>query len=165
MQIDPQRIAVVIGKNGSVKKELEKKFETRIDIDSKTGNVKLVAQDSLNIFVLRNIIKAIGQGHNPLSAFLLEDDFYVIDEVDIKDFVSKDKIRKYKGRVIGQKGSVRRAVQEITSCDMVINETVVSFIGTFENCQVLREALEMLLKGCSHAKFYGYLERNKKSIY
>ena len=66
-------------------------------------------------------------------------------------------------RIIGKDGSTRKAIEEITKCNLSIKDSFVSVVGPYENVQLIHEALEMLIKGSSHKSFYSYLERNKSA--
>jgi len=159
--INDNRIAPLIGKEGKTKKKLEKKFKSKLNVDSKNGKVEIESKNALYSYVLKNIVIAINYGHNPENAMLLEDENYVFDLISISDYVKKDKIKKVLGRVIGQNGIVRKMVYEITRCYLVVDENNVSFIGPYENAHLLREGLIMLIKGAPHKAFYSYLERNR----
>ncbi len=162
--IDPDRIGSVIGRKGRTKRFLEREFDCKIKVDSNSGRVEVVGDDFVNEYVLWTIINAISFGHNPDEALLLENEYVAHDFIDLKEYVKKDKIGSVLGRVIGRNGSVRRIVEEITGCDVVVHKHYISFIGPFENTYVLREAFIKLIKGASHSSFYRYLERNKKDV-
>jgi len=159
--INKDRIGPVIGKKGKTKKYLEKEFNCKINVNSETGEIRILGADALNQFVLKNIINAVGLGHNPENAMILMDENYVIDIIDLKDYVRKDRVKKVAGRIIGRNGSSKRAIEEITGCFLSVDDNYVSFIGIYENVHLIREALEMLIKGASHKSFYRYLEKNK----
>ncbi len=160
--LEPTRIPVFIGKEGSVKEKLEKEFESKIEVDSKTGEVEVISENAINSFVLGHIIEAINLGHNPENTFYLKDEHYVFDIIDVKPLVRDSKrLTSVMGRIIGKEGSTRKAIEEITKCDLAISDSIVSVIGPFENVQLVHEALDMLIKGASHKSIYSYLERNK----
>lgn len=160
--LEKDRIPVFIGKEGVQKKEFEEKFNCSIEINSETGEVLVDSEDALSNFILSNIVAAINYGHSPRSAIQLEDENNVLDVIDIKTQVrDSHRLKSVLGRVIGKNGSTREVIEQITKCNVAVKDHYVSVIGSFENVQLVHEALEMLIQGASHKSFYSYLERNK----
>lgn len=160
--LEKDRIPVFIGKEGSQKKEFEKKFECKIDIDSKTGEVLVDGENSLSNFILSNVVHAINYGHSPRAAMELEDENVVLDVIDMKQMVKDHtRLKIVIGRVIGKEGSTRKLIEEITKCSISVKDHYVSAIGPYENTMLVHEALEMLIGGASHKSFYSFLERNR----
>lgn len=58
-KIDPSKIFAVIGKSGSVIKDIIEKFEVAIDLDKDTGNVKITGKEQKNIYDAGEYIKNI----------------------------------------------------------------------------------------------------------
>ena len=71
IKIPKQRIAVLIGKAGSVKKKLEEDTNTKISVDSEEGEVFVKGEDAISLYNTNQIITAIGRGFNPEIAELL----------------------------------------------------------------------------------------------
>jgi ribosomal RNA assembly protein len=61
IKIPKERVAVLIGKNGETKKELEDYADAKIEVDSKEGDVKILGGDSLKIYATKEVIRAIGR--------------------------------------------------------------------------------------------------------
>ncbi|MFW5704723.1 MAG: KH domain-containing protein [Nanoarchaeota archaeon] len=163
--LEKERIPVFIGKSGSQKREFERKFDAKINVNSESGEVKIECEDGANVFVLGNIITAVNLGHSPESAILLEDENVVIDSIDVKDYVKDhNRLKVVMGRIIGKNGSTRKVIEEITKCAVSVKDHYVSFIGPFENIHLIHEAVEMLIKGASHKTLYNFLERNKVNM-
>lgn len=166
IKIPKERISVLIGKDGSAKRQIESKTKTILKIDSKEGNVNITGEDSLDVYNTTNIITAIGRGFNPRIALLLLGENFVLEIVYIRDFSGKSKLKqiRIKSRVIGKKGKARSLIEEITGTHISIYGKTVSIIGEVEKAFVARRAIEMLLSGSKHSSVYGWLERqhNKK---
>jgi len=164
--LDKDRIPVFIGKSGSQKRAFEKKFACKIDVNSKTGEVVIdYGDDSVAGFVLANIVHAVNYGHSPEHAMQLENETFVIDTIDVKDYVKDSRrLKVVMGRIIGKEGSTRKVVEDITKCSISVKDHFVSVIGPYENTLLVHEALSMLIKGASHKSLYSYLERNKSQV-
>lgn len=164
--LDKSRIAVFVGKAGSQKRIFEKKFDCKINVDSKTGEVLIEDTDAINIFVLSNMIHAINYGHSPESALRLEDETFVIDTIDVKDYVKdQDRLKVVMGRIIGKEGITRKLIEEITKCSVSVKDHYVSVIGPYENTMLVHEALQMLIRGAAHKSLYGFLEKNREKLH
>src|SRR3989344_1933067 len=102
LKVPKNRVAVIIGKEGSMKKDLEEATSTKLNIDSKEGDVFVSGEDALGLYTAREIIMAIGRGFNPEIARLLLKQDYVFEVIGLKDFTGKSKntLLRLKGRVI-----------------------------------------------------------------
>jgi ribosomal RNA assembly protein len=166
LKIPKERIAVLIGKNGETRKELEKLTKTKIEIDSKTGEVDIQGEKAIDFYISLNIIKAIGRGFSPEHAFLLKEEDYFLEIMDLKEIVGKnDKlIQQKKGRVIGKKGKTRKDIEEKTDSFVSVYGKTISLIGKQESIKKARKAIEMLLEGASHSTAESFLFERKKEI-
>jgi ribosomal RNA assembly protein len=163
LKITKDRIAVLIGTKGETKKELEKETSCRIDVDSKEGDVTITGKDAINMFALREVIKAIARGFNPdLAKQLLKQD-YILDVISLNDY-SKEKThqQRLKGRVIGMDGKSRHTIEELTECYISVYGKTIAVIGKIEMAGICKRALETLLAGSPHSNVYKWLERQRR---
>ena len=69
LKIPRDRIGVLIGPKGKTKSRIENRFNVDIVIDSESGAVEIIrregSKDITAIFVVQNMVKAIGRGFNP----------------------------------------------------------------------------------------------------
>ena len=166
MKIGKNRIAVLIGKNGKTKEEIEKKLGVKIDLDSKTGDceIKQVLNDPnynpLNIYTAQKIVNAINRGFNPTKAMkLLEDDFD-LEIFNLMSILGKSdkRIKRVKGRVIGRAGEMRKAIERYAESFISVYGKTVSIITDYENLQIARKAVSMLINGIPHHVVLKFLE-------
>lgn len=166
LKVPKNRVAVIIGKEGSVKKEIEEATKTKLNIDSKEGDIFVSGEDALGLYTAREIIKAIGRGFNPDIAKLLLKPDYVFEVVDVSEYVSKSKeaMLRLKGRVIGKEGKSRRLIEELTECNISVFGKTISIVGLPEAAASARQAVESLLRGSTHANVYKWLERRRREL-
>jgi ribosomal RNA assembly protein len=165
LKVPKNRVAVIIGKEGSVKKEIEEATKTKLNIDSKEGDVFVSGEDALGLYTAREIIKAIGRGFNPDVAKLLLKSDYVFEVVDVSQYVkSREAILRLKGRVIGKEGKSRRLIEELTECNVSVFGKTISIIGLPESAANARQAIESLLRGSTHANVYKWLEKRRREL-
>ncbi|MEM4264133.1 MAG: KH domain-containing protein [Candidatus Woesearchaeota archaeon] len=165
LKIPKERVAVLIGTKGETKKQIETATKTRLQIDSKEGDVEISGEDALNLYSAREIVRAIGRGFNPANAMLLLKGDYGFDIISIKDYAkTKNDEERLKGRVIGEEGKARRIIEELSECHISVYGKTISIIGQFENLTIARRAIELLLAGSSHAHVYRLLEKARKEL-
>ncbi len=166
LKIPKDRIAVLIGKNGKTRKDLEKRTETKIEVDSKTGEVDVEGENALDFYISLNIIKAIGRGFSPEHAFLLKEENYFLEIIDLKEIIGKnDKvIQQKKGRVIVKNGKTRKDIEEKTSTFVSVYGKTICIIGSPEGIQKAKKAVELLLEGASHSTAEAFLHEKEKEI-
>lgn len=170
MKLNKRRIGVVIGANGETKKQIEDQLGVDVQIDSKTGNVDIKPDiesenyQPLNVLTVKNIIKAINRGFNPQKAMKLKDNEYILEIFNLKTILGKSekKLKRIKGRIIGRNGEIRKAIERYAECYVSIFGKTVSIIADFENLQIARKAINMLINGMPHHTVLKYLE-NKYS--
>ncbi|MEW6069438.1 MAG: KH domain-containing protein [Candidatus Thermoplasmatota archaeon] len=166
LRIPKDRVAVVIGKEGATKKELEAKLNATLNIDSDIGEIEIVMKepyDAVQELRAVDIIRAVGRGFSPEKALNLLDDNFYFEVIDIKEYAGKSQkhIARLKARVIGTGGRTRKLIEELTGAYISIYGSTVSIIGELESLNIAKRAMDMLLSGCEHSTVYRYLERAK----
>jgi ribosomal RNA assembly protein len=163
LKIPRERTAVLIGKDGSVKKELEEITKTRINIDSKEGDVRLTSEESIQLYILKDVIKAIGRGFNPEIAMQLLKTDFVLELVSLNEYAKNpSQLPRIKGRVIGKEGRARETIEELTETNISVYGKTVSIIGFCDNTAICKRAVESLLTGSPHSSVFKWLEKNRR---
>ena len=165
-RIPKERIAVLIGPGGRVKKDIEAATHAKLHIDSEEGDIAITGDDSLGMYSAREVIKAIGRGFNPDVAPLLLRQDYTLEVLSLPDYLgkSKNKTIRLKGRVIGEGGKTRRLIEEHTETSISVYGKTIAIIGKVENASVAKKAIEDLLSGAPHAAVYRWLEKKRKDL-
>ncbi len=159
------RIGVLIGHGGRVKKEIMERTNTLITVDSETGSVVIEpaspATTAMQLMKARDIIRAIAYGFPPEKAMRLLDEDQILIVIDLKQYVGdrENHLQRVKGRIIGEKGKARRIIEEMTGTDISIYDTYVAIIGDYETANIAKQAIEMLIEGRRHGTVYNYLDR------
>ncbi len=165
LKIPKERIAVLIGKCGEVKNDLEEITGTRIDVDSEEGDVVIKGEDPLKLLSAREIVTAIARGFNPDVAKLLLKQDYCIEIVSLSNLSgTKNDMIRLKGRVIGSEGKSRKQIEQMTDTDICVFGKTIGIVGEANNVSIARRAIESLLKGSQHAKVYKMLEKSKREF-
>ena len=164
LKIPKERVAVLIGKDGCIKKRIEDETKTKIDIDSKEGDVIITGEDALLLYSAREVVRAIGRGFNPDVATLLLKQDYAFEVIPVTDFVSENHIVRVKGRIIGRDGKARKIIEELTEAHICVYGKTVGIIGTHESMSAAKRAVEALLSGSPHSSIYKFLEKRRREM-
>lgn len=165
IKIPKDRIAVLIGKNGEMKKQLEESTDTKIKVDSEEGDVSISGEDAIGMYNAREIVNAIGRGFNPEVALELLKADYVFETIELMDYAkTKNDLIRLRGRVIGAEGKSRKIIGDLTETSISVYGKTISIIGQSENVAVARRAVDGLLQGSTHGKIYTMLEKARREI-
>ena len=139
VRIPKERVGVLIGPDGKVKRDIEERLMVELHIESEAGGVNILlnekAEDPSLLFRAKDVATAIGRGFSPEQAFrLIRNEDAVFDFIDLRAIFdrSESDIRRVKSRIIGMNGKTRRTIEELTEADVVVYGHTVGLIGTFE---------------------------------
>ncbi len=164
------RVGVLIGKEGEIKRELMKRTRTKITVDSVNGTVIIEPEapdvNPINVLKARDFVLAVAYGFSPERAFKVLGEDQTLIVIDLKSYVGDkpNHLARVKARLIGEHGKARRIIEEMTDTYISISDTYVAIIGDYERASVAREAIEMLIRGQRHASVYRFLERAMREI-
>lgn len=170
VKIPIERVGVLVGINGEVKKKIEDETKTVLIIDSESGDVTVddsKTTDPVLALKCADMVKAIGRGFSPERAYrLIKDDVY-FSLFDIRDFAGKNQkhVRRVRSRVIGTRGRTRELIEELTGVSISIYGNTVGIIGDSEELSIAVSAVEMLLSGSEHSAVYSFMEKRKRASY
>jgi len=171
VRIPKERVGVLVGPDGKVKQRIEEKFMVELQIESESGGVTIVLSERSNdpslLFKAKDTVTAIGRGFSPEHAFrLLRNEDAIFDFIDLRAIFgrSESDIKRVKGRVIGANGKTRKLIEELTDASVVVYGHTIGFIGTFEQVDVARNAVQMLIDGSQHHTVYKYLQRKRSEF-
>jgi ribosomal RNA assembly protein len=165
IKIPRERVAVLIGKAGATKKQIEEATKTKLNVNSEEGDVVVMGEDALGMFSTKEIIHAIGRGFNPEVAMLLLNQDYNVEFINLGDYIkSKNSMERLKGRVIGSEGKSRKVIEDLTECYISVYGKTIGIMGKVENTPTARRAVESLLGGSPHANVYKWLEKQRTKM-
>lgn len=158
IKIPKARIPAMIGKCGCVKKSIEKTLDVKITC----GEDIIIEGEPINVMDAENIIKAIGRGFSPECAMKLRDESFSLMVIPLP----KDErtLRRLRSRIIGTGGKAKRNIERLTKTDISVYGKTVSIVGTYDNSDLARRAVEKLISGFSHRSVYAFLEKELRKI-
>jgi len=171
VRIPKERVGVLVGPDGNVKQKIEEKFMVALEVESESGGVTIVLSEKANdpslLFKAKDTVTAIGRGCSPEQPFrLLRNEDDIFDFIDLRTIFgrSESDIKRVKGRIIGANGKTRKLIEELTEASVVVYGHTIGFIGTFEQVDVARNAVQMLIDGSQHHTVYKYLQRKRSDF-
>ncbi len=170
-KIPKDRIGALIGMDGTVKVDIERKLGVELAVDSENGDVTITlkpeASDPSMLFRAREVITAVARGFSPDRAFrLVRDEDAVLEIIDLREIFgrSESELQRVKGRIIGQEGKTRRIIEELTDAEVSVHGHTVSIIAGLDEMEIARQAVEMLLRGSQHSTVYNFLNRKRRDL-
>ena len=170
VKIPKERVGILIGPEGKVKTYIEDKLEVKLEIDTE-GSVTLVlsekAKDPSLILKAKDVVTAIGRGFSPeVADRLIRNEDEIFDLIDLRVIFgrSESDIKRIKGRIIGAEGKTRKLIEELTEADVVVYGHTVGIIGSFEEADAARNAVQMIIDGCEHHTMYNYLQKKRTEL-
>lgn len=164
VRIPNDRIAVLIGKSGSVKSKIEQSCRVMLEVDGETGEVLVSSTEDdaekTNPFKAVEIVMAVGRGFSPDVAMTLLKDQNTLHIIDLKEFAGRSKsgIERIKGRLIGEGGRARRNMENLSGTRISVYGKTVSVIGSVDRLRLAVDAISSISNGSMHGAVYGRLE-------
>lgn len=168
IKIPQDRIGAIIGPKGRIKKLIESKSSSKLEIDSESGVVEIIPEDDpIKSMRAEDVIRAIGRGFNPDKTIeLFDDDFLMLDVIDLSRVANTPKeMLRLKGRIIGKGGKTREIAESMIGVKISVYGKTVSILGHPEQNQIIRTAIEMLINGANHGTVYSFLEKKRQDIF
>ncbi len=168
MRIPEERIAVLIGTGGAVKKAIEEKSGAHLNIDRDDNSVLVTAPpdvDPWGALKARDVVLAVGRGFSPERAFrLFRGEMYleVLDMKEISGKRTKEAMRRLRARLIGERGRARERVEELSGCLVSVYGSAVALIGSPEQLDRGVRGVKLLIRGSEHGTVFSYLERARQ---
>jgi ribosomal RNA assembly protein len=171
VKIPTERVGVLIGPDGVTKKNIEDKLSVELQINSEAGEVAIALSEKTTdpslVFKAKDVITALGRGFSPEHAFrLIRNEEAILDVIDLRIVFGKSEsdLKRVKGRIIGMNGKTRKIIEELTETDVAVYGHTVSIIGTMEQAEIAREAVQMIVRGSMHATVYRFLHRKRGEL-
>lgn len=165
IRVPVERVGALVGKEGNVKTEIERRCGVALEIDGKTGEAKISYQaDALleaNPFKASDIVSAIARGFSPHRAFSLLEEENLLSVMDLREYTGKSQnaMLRIKSRLIGTDGKARRIIEELSGAQVSIYGHTVAIIGDQDSSRVAKEAIDKLAKGGTHKATYEMLQK------
>ena len=144
----------------SCKKIIEKKAKVSLEISDSV----FIDGEPIQEMTAADVVKAIGRGFDPESAFLLFDEEFSLEVINLPDIIgpNRNRLEIVKGRIIGRYGSSRKKIEELAHVAVTVYGKTVSIIGKWENVNKAKESIMLLASGSKHGTAYRVLNHDRK---
>jgi ribosomal RNA assembly protein len=169
IRVPVDRVGVIVGKNGRVKKRVEELTNARLEIDPE-GIVTITSpeepEDPVLVWKARDIVRAMARGFSPNHALSLIDEDARLLVISLRDLVgtSPNQLKRVAGRIIGENGRTRRIIEEVTETKISVYGRTVSIIGLDPGLVFAERAVQMLISGAPHKAVYARLEKMRRAM-
>jgi len=140
---------------------IEEKIKIKISITRDRINLK---GNELNEFLVEKIIRAVDFGFELEDAFLLLNENFNLEFINIKEFTRRKNLEEIRGRVIGKNGRAKGTIEELTGGSIVIHGNQVGLIVDTEHLDSSVQAIQNLIQGAKHSNVFAYLERMNRDL-
>ncbi len=167
IKVPLERVGALVGKDGAVKEEIERRCAVNLDIDGKTGETRITfgaeALIESNPFKAYDIVSAIARGFSPQRAFSLLEEEKILTLVDLREYAGKSEnaMVRIKSRLIGSEGKARKVIEELSQTEISIYGHTVAIIGDSEASKVAQDAIDKLARGGTHKATYELLQKHR----
>jgi ribosomal RNA assembly protein len=165
IKVPLERVGVLVGKDGSVKAEIEEKFSVKLDIDGESGDARIsFGSEGVSegqSFKAQEVVSAIARGFSPARAFALLDENKSLTVIDLREFTGKSEnsLARIKSRLIGSDGKARKLMEQLSGTEISIYGHTASVIGESSKSKVAQEAIVKLASGGTHKAAYQMLQK------
>jgi len=158
----PERRMALLRRNRQLLAKLEELAEVNVSL---RDGVTFEADDPIMGMRVKQVLTAFGRGFNMDEALNLLDEEQELCLVEITDYArSENRLTDLKGRVIGREGKSKNVIERFTGTRIVVQGKTVGIIGRWQQVEIAREAVSMLLEGRKHGTVFRYLEENVVKI-
>lgn len=171
VKVPKERIGVLVGSDGVVRRRIEEKLNVKLKIDSESGDVEISlapdTPDPTTLFRAKDIVTAIGRGFSAEHAFqLIDNEDALFEIIDLHESIGKSEadLKRLKGRVIGKEGRTRSLIEELTETNISVYGHTIGIIGEGEQIEIAKQAVKMLLRGSLHATVYRFLHKKRRDL-
>ncbi len=165
VRVPLERVGALVGKEGVVKTEIERRCGVTLEIDGKTGEARISYQPEAlieaNPFKAYDIVSAIARGFSPQRAFSLLQEERILTLIDLREYAGKSEnaMIRIRSRLIGTEGKARKIIEQLTQSEISIYGHTVAIIGDPEESKIAKEAIDKLAKGGTHKSTYEMLQK------
>ncbi len=170
IKVPLERVGALVGKEGIVKGEIERRCGVTLEIDGKTGEARISYRSEAlmeaNPFKAFDIVSAIARGFSPQRAFSLLEEEKILTVIDLREYSGKSEnaMIRIRSRLIGTDGKARKVIEQLSGASLSIYGHTVAIIGEPDETRVAKEAVDRLAKGSTHKATYEMLQKYRSKL-
>ncbi len=139
------------------KENLQERLDIKIFIE---GRKVTIEGDAFQEYESSRVFWAIALGFSVKSALKLLGEDFVFRKIPIRNFTRRKNLKEVRARLIGTEGKTRRTVEQVSGCDIIVDDKYVGLIGPAEEIETASTSIVNLIKGSKQSNVYHYLEQS-----
>jgi len=140
------------------RKKLEEELNVKIINQGKEIIIEGTPEEE---YIAEKVIDAVDFGFPLGIAFLIKDEDFFLEIINIKDFTKKRDLKRIRARIIGTKRKTLNAIEHLTKCFFQVRDNEVAIIGDAEYIPNAQESVVSLVRGAKQSNVYAYLEKHQ----
>ena len=134
-------------------------MQVRMNLRAKCVEIRSCAETSHISHVQKSadFLRAYTLGFSvPDAMSLLRMDDLFLESFEVKDVktLAGDNLSRAIGRIVGKDGKTKFTIENVTRTRLVIADTKIHVLGSFQNIRIARDAVVALIRGSSPGKVY-----------
>lgn len=147
-----------INKIKKVKDKVEKELNVKIEINKEVS----ISGEGFSEYIAITVLGAVDIGFDINTALILSDQDYMLEKINIKSHVKQSRLPAVRGRLIGREGKVKKRLEQLTNCSIVVKDNTIALIGKTEDVIIARKAIHAIIRGSPHSRVFTSLEKSRK---
>jgi len=140
------------------KKKLEAKLNVKI---TNRGKEVFIEGPPEQEYIAEKVIEALNFGFPFSTAMLIQEEEFILEILNIKDYTKRKDLERIRARIIGKGGKNLSTLNQLTKCHFELKDNFVGIIADPEHLQNGQEAIIAIVRGAKHSNVYGYLEKHQ----
>jgi ribosomal RNA assembly protein len=140
------------------RERLEKKLGIKITYRGREITIHGPAEDE---YIAEKVIEALDFGFPFSVALLIEEEDYILEILNIKNYTKRKDLERIRARIIGKEGKALRTFQGLTKCYFEIKGNSIAIVGDPEYIRNAQEAMISVMRGAKHSNVYTFLEQHQ----
>ncbi len=162
VSIPEEQVGNLVGRDGRTLRTIEKC--AGVHVESLGDGTVRVSGDSIAVMKAADVVEALGMGFRPGDALELFQEDCQLLVMELSECVPESQMERVQGRIIGRRGKVKKHLEDTLGVHMQVTDQRVAAIGVPSRLQVLREVLEHILGGATHASAYKHMDKRLASL-
>ena len=126
------------------KSRLQKELDIKLTNRGKNVFVNGLADKE---FMAIEVLEAINLGFSADRALELKQNDFMLQTVHIKDITKRHDLDRVRARIIGSQGRTLKTLQNLTNCDLAMNDNEIGLIGPIQEMEDAVQAVTSLVQG------------------
>jgi ribosomal RNA assembly protein len=150
-----------LNKNPELLKEAKEITGTEVILNKENLNAVIISKGrGSDVVKMRDFLISLTLGVDEFDAKKLLTDEYMLYLIDLKTIIdSKEDISRILARIIGEEGKIKKRISEATGCSLYISDSKIALIGSYDEIEYAKNAIQIIIDGSPHARLFKYLEK------